>query len=72
MFFGRGGGGGGEGGGGGGGGRRGSVLDRVLPKMARRVGLHVLHPLMKLDAFIINKQKIETKFSCSFQHAYTL
>ena len=33
---------------------------------------HVLHPVMKLDAFIINKQKIETKFSCSFHHAYTL
>ena len=33
---------------------------------------HVLHPVMKLDAFLISKQKIETKFSCSFQHAYTL
>ena len=31
---------------------------------------HVLHPLMKLDAFLINKQMIETKFSCGFQHAY--
>ena len=25
-----------------------------------------------LDAFLINKQIIKTKFSCSFQHAYTL
>ena len=33
---------------------------------------HVLYPVMKLDAFLVNKQKIETKFSCSIQHAYTL
>ena len=33
---------------------------------------HLLHPVMKLDAFLINKQKIVTNFSCSFQHAYPL
>ena len=32
---------------------------------------HVLHPVMQLDAFLMNKQKIETKFSCSFQQAYS-
>ena len=33
---------------------------------------HVLHPLMKLDAFLMNELKIGTKFSCSIQHGYTL
>ena len=62
MFFGP--------GGGGGVWRRGCFRQSLAKNGAAR--LHVLHPLMKLDAYIINKQKIETKFSCSFQHAYTL
>ena len=57
--------------GGGGGGERRICFRQSLAKDGAARS-HVLHPVMKLDAFLINKQKIETKFSCSFQHAYTL
>ena len=48
------------------GGGGGSVLD--MQSLAKDAALCHTY----LDAFLINKQKIETKFSCSFQHAYTL
>ena len=52
--------------------RGGGICFRQSHAKEGAVRSHVLHPVMKLDAFLINKQKIETKFSCSFQHAYTL
>ena len=58
--------------GGGGGGWEGRICFRQSLGKDGAARSHVVHPVMKLDAFLINKQKIETKFSCSFQHAYTL
>ena len=47
-------------GGGGGGERR--ICSRQSLAKDGAVRSHVLHPVMKLDAFLINKQQIETKF----------